>query len=196
MQWIRRIAVAFTLLWLVITFSPVVDWWTMVLAGRWESEKGDVLIIPGYETMGDGLLGYGSYLRSFYAVRAWRKHPYRRIIISGKEVAPEMAAYLRTHGVPAERISIDNLSTTTRENATYSKALLTPEDLNIVLMTSDFHARRAAAAYRKAGVPVASAPVAHFLKLSASSRWNRFALLPELALESLKHAGYWWRGWI
>lgn len=119
------------------------------------------------------------------------------MVISGQGSAGEnIADYLRFHGVPATAIVREGRSLSTRENAVYTAELLhkhTGE--TVVLLTSDFHMRRAVACFRKAGVKVLPRPAPDAGKRyqQLSYRWWVFL---DLAGETAKWAGYWAKGWV
>ncbi|MGH2361461.1 MAG: hypothetical protein ACRDGM_13080, partial [bacterium] len=64
----------------LVTVTPLVSWWAGALAGPWEDPTGEVLIVLGGSTLGEGVMGQNSYWRSTYAVLAWREGAFRRII--------------------------------------------------------------------------------------------------------------------
>lgn len=61
------------LLVVVVTFTPLVSWYSGLLAGAWEDPRGDVLIVLAAERLDSDTLGLGSYWRSVYANLAWRE---------------------------------------------------------------------------------------------------------------------------
>ena len=69
--------------------------------------------------------------------------------------ATAMARGLVAEGVAAERIVLELLSFTTRENARYSARLLRERGIGrVVLVTSDFHLRRARFCFEAEGLEV------------------------------------------
>jgi uncharacterized SAM-binding protein YcdF (DUF218 family) len=82
------------------------------------------------------------------------------IVLSGGEnEATRMANGLVEQGVGANALRVEDLSSSTHENALYSARILQGEKLHIVLLvTSALHMPRAAAAFRKQGVTVIPAP--------------------------------------
>jgi uncharacterized SAM-binding protein YcdF (DUF218 family) len=97
--------------------------------------------------------------------------------------ASAMAAYLAGRGVPAERLLLEDQSRTTEENLLFSKAIA--DDLRpgarVTVVTSDFHAFRAALLARRLGIrgQVTGARVAGYYRPSA--------LLREFAAVFLQH---------
>ena len=193
---------AFALLGLAaasILFLPVLGPWNDALTAPWASPEGDTLIVLAAEEVADGLLGLHSYWRSAYAVYEWRQGKYSRIIMSGKGLAKPMHDFAVAHGVPASAILLEEKSSTTREQGIQVAALLgnipAGQRGRIVILTSDFHSRRALRVFQKLGIPAVAHPVPDAGKrlLSWQGRWEVFL---DLALESIKTAVYQWRGWI
>ena len=77
--------------------------------------------------------------------------------------AEEVVRLLARLGVPHEAILVDGDSRNTRENATYSAALLAarPDSTRYLLITSAFHMPRAAACFRAVGLSFDTFPVHH-----------------------------------
>ena len=185
---------------LVVTFTPLVSWWGTLLSGPWTDPKGDVLIVLGGSSSSDGVMGYSSYLRSEYALWAYRDGGFHQIILSGGgspiPIAAAMKEFLLCHGVPAYVMQLETSSSSTRENALYTKTLLAGSSTGrLVLLTSDYHMFRAQRAFDKVGVHVLPRPIPDVLKRATSfaARWGAFINLLE---ESTKIAYYWARGWI
>lgn len=68
--------------------------------------------------------------------------------------ARAMADYLIDHGVPADRVLLEDRSTTTFENLTFSRVLMADHkpDYRCVVVTSNYHVLRAALTTRRAKV--------------------------------------------
>jgi len=195
MRIIAAVLVAAGLFTVVVTFTPLVSWWAVWLAGPWHSPRGDILILPGADLMGPGILGYSSYLRCYYALLAWRAHPYRRVLILGKGVSEPMRMFLIAHGIPSAVVVTEDESTSTYENAQQARRLLAGETGKLILMSSDYHMRRAAAVFHKQGLEVVPSPVPDAIKRAArlTQRWDLFFLL---AGETSKIFWYRWKGLI
>ena len=155
------------------------------------------------EIEADGVLGPSTYLRTLYALRAYREHPFRTIIVTGGgrypdspvTVADAMRNFLIENGVPAGVVLAENRSADTRENALFSKDLLPAQPGTIVLMTSDFHMFRARRTFEKVGVHVVPRPIPDVLKRSSRliSRWTVFWVV---AIETAKIVYYTWSRWM
>lgn len=106
-----------------------------------------------------------------------------------------MRDYLIFSGVPEAAILVEAASRSTRENALEAAALLKDTPGSKVLLTSDYHMRRAYAAFAKAGLDVLPRPIP-----DARKRWQswreRWMVACELAVETAKIVYYQLRGWI
>ncbi|NSX17879.1 YdcF family protein [Cupriavidus taiwanensis] len=91
-----------------------------------------------------------------------RRWPEARVVVSGGQdfglrcvEADIMAGYLITRGVAADRMIREGRSTSTEENLVFSRRLLEGQGVDatapIVVVTSDFHVRRAVQIAGKAG---------------------------------------------
>jgi len=103
------------------------------------------------------------------------------LIVSGGKGSDErvseasaMAAYLVRRGFPADAILLEPMSASTEENLRFSKAIMDERKpgCRCVIVTSDFHAFRAALIARRLGIngQVAGAPVARYFQPSALLR--------------------------
>src|SRR5918912_388258 len=109
-----------------IHFTPLTQAWARALAGDWTDSPGDTLIVLSAEIEADGILGFGSYLRAIYAVRAYSESPFRTIIVSGGKsgAAPlpmgeAIRDFIVASGVPASVVRAETRATNTRENALF-----------------------------------------------------------------------------
>ena len=188
------------LLVVVATLTPLDAWWAKHLAGGWNDPPGEVLIVlGGARPSSDGVIAWDSYVRSLYAVRAYRERAFPLVVLSGGTGSPPVASSMRdfvqSQGVPAAVLRIEERSRSTRENAQYAAEMLKTAPGRKVLLTSDYHMYRALRAFRKAGLDVAPHPVPDAFKRSGTlgGRWPAFL---DLAGESVKIVYYWLRGWI
>jgi uncharacterized SAM-binding protein YcdF (DUF218 family) len=125
--------------------------------------------------------------------------PSARVVVSGGQdfglrcsEAEVMADYLRKKGVGAERIVLEDKSTSTEENLRFSARILAAQaispDAPVALVTSDFHIRRAEWIARKAGfsrVSGVAAPTPLYLRYNA---WLReyFAIISGFLLREYR----------
>jgi len=188
------------LLVVVATLTPLDAWWAKHLAGSWNDPPGEVLIVlGGSRTSPDGIIMWDSYLRSLYAVRAYRERSFALVVVSGGTGSPTVASSMRdfmgSQGVPASVLRVEERSRSTRENAQYVSEMLKATPGRKVLLTSDYHMYRAVRAFRKAWLEVVPHPVPDAFKRSGTleGRWPAFL---DLARESVKIVYYRMRGWI
>jgi uncharacterized SAM-binding protein YcdF (DUF218 family) len=186
---------AIGLLFLLVTFTPFVSWYATRLSRPWAPYEGDVLIVLSAAVPNSGVMDTSTYWRCYQALLYYREHPYREIIVTGKDSAPGMRDFFVFNGVPAERIRVENSATNTRENAEFTARMLAGERGRIVLVTSDSHMFRARRCFAALGIPVSASAVPDVVK-----RADHPVLRPELfASEVQETAGilyYWYRGWI
>jgi uncharacterized SAM-binding protein YcdF (DUF218 family) len=179
----------------VVTFTPVTGWYSRWLSGRYTDPGGQVLVVLCGSYLEPGIIGQDTYWRAVYAVRAYRRWKYPRVILSGAGVSDGMREFLLSMAVPAGAIELESRSHSTRESALYVRQMLGDSPGQAVLMTSDYHMFRASRAFARAGMPTAAYPIPHALKLSGhwTTRWTAF--LDEVS-ESVKTVYYAARGWI
>ena len=192
---LRSLASCVGVLLLAVTLLvPLLHFWTAALSAPWGNENGDVLIVLGGDVVSPGLIGMTSYWRSLYTVSAWRTGRYRRIVLTGKQVAFLMRDCITSQGVPPQAVLVEDAATSTRENALFVARLLQGDPSRKVLLTSDFHMRRALGAFRKAGLEASPLPIpdAHKRLSDWTQRWSIFWILLE---ETLKVAYYQAHGW-
>jgi uncharacterized SAM-binding protein YcdF (DUF218 family) len=178
----------------VITFTPVLRWWAVALAGEWKDPRGDVLIVLGAGMLGPELLDAGSHWRAIYGSAAW-KEGFGTVVISGRGVAGPMKKLMVLYGVPETAITVENGSVSTRENAVMTAELLRSVAGAKVLLTSDYHMYRAARCFRAAGLQIHPRPFPDALKRMQDpvQRWPVFR---DLMVETAKIGWYEWRGWM
>lgn len=197
---VSRILATVGLLFVLVTFTPIDEWWANYLAGAWNDPAGEVLIVLGADTVKDSI-GLSSYWRSVYAVRVWKKGGFRTVLVSGgglggqPAIAEQMRDFMVSQGIPASSIRLETGSHSTRENALKCKPLVDQLSGKKVLLTSDYHMFRAYRVFRKAAIVVEPSPFPDALKQAASweTRWPAFL---GLCIEETKIAYYFVRGWI
>ena len=201
-RWLFRTLAALGLLWLLTVITPLTAWWSAKLAGPWAEPTEGVLIIPGADIQAPGVIGYSSYLRCRYAAMAWQTGHFEHVLITGggDGTGPAVSALMRdlltSWRIPAERITVEERSISTRENALFSAPLLRAwPGRPKVLLTSDQHMFRAIRVFRRAGVHCSPRSFPDAGKRSTS--WTqRPAVLAGLLEETAKIIYYWWRGWL
>ena len=83
------------------------------------------------------------------------------VLWDGERECMAMERALLSLSVPRRRILTEPHARTTRENATYTASLLKPyleADDKVLLVTSDWHSRRALTLFRASALPVVAAP--------------------------------------
>src|SRR5687768_17532424 len=125
----------------IVTLTPIVAWYGAQLAGPWNDPDGEILVVLGGSAEDDGSMGESSFRRSLYAAHAFRQGSFRHVVISGggingHTVAESMRNYLSCRGIPAEAIHTEPHSQSTRENALYTKGILSGLVGRKVLLTS------------------------------------------------------------
>ena len=186
---LRNFLAGLAALFLVITFTPVVTWWTALLQGPADDATGEVMVVLAGSTMDGGLLGQGSYWRSAFAVREYQHGGYKRIIVTGgggvPPVAPSMKHYLVAAGIDEKLIETEVKSGSTLENAQFTAHMLLGERRRVALVTSDYHMRRAARMFEKQGIQVIRRPYPD--AAARAQLWSRrWEIAYELAVETGK----------
>ena len=196
-----RACAALGLTLVLVTCTPLVQWWAIQLAGPWTEARGDVLVVLTGNILSDGIIGETSYWRSAYTVMAWREGGWRQVIVSGGgggavlPVGEAMKIFLESGGIPAAAILTDSQSLSTHESALNLARILSQTPGRKILLTSDYHMFRAVRALRKAGVAVIPRPIPDASKRAVS--WNlRWGAFQDLLIETSKIVYYWGRGWI
>lgn len=93
----------------------------------------------------------------------------------GAPATEALAAFrlAQTLGLPPEAGMLEERSRSTFENARFSAELLAHRGIDeVVLVTDDFHAYRATAHFRRAGLRVISTPVRRSLRSSTRLAWT------------------------
>jgi uncharacterized SAM-binding protein YcdF (DUF218 family) len=223
-RWGRRWAIAFAVaLWFLSTplgsgllAGPLSRGFRPMEHGRDTGPVGAVVVLGGgiHEVSADGVtLGFPSHataLRTVEAVRVFRLLDNQPLLVAsgGRAVAGQgaaeadvIAAELVNLQVPRDRILVDGLSKTTREQAFSVTRLLLAHGIGrFVLVTSPTHMRRAVLVFRAHGADVipSTAPAG-----SAAMAGKRFfvpngeslMLSDDAVYDYAGNAYYWARGW-
>lgn len=127
----------------------------IILAGGRDdvTQEAPVMIVLGCMVYPDGP-SPALQSRMDKALEYWRAHPETELILSGGQGADEvvseaqaMADYFRANGVPAERIHLEDTSTSTRENLQNSMAVMEalgydPAQTPVIVVSNGFHLAR------------------------------------------------------
>ncbi len=188
------------MLHVAVELTPALEWWNRYLAIPWDDRSpGEILIVLGAEEIDGQYLGPSSYWRSLTAVRQWRKGGFERVVVSGGPrelpLAEIMRQFIVFSGVPASAVEVEDESRSTRENAVFIARRLAGVPGRKVLITSDYHMRRAHAALQRAGLDVIGRPAPDVGKqlIHPAERWSAFI---RLTVETVKLAYYHAKGWI
>ncbi|PYQ52777.1 MAG: hypothetical protein DMF78_10555 [Acidobacteria bacterium] len=149
------------------------------------------------------LAGDPGYERTATAARLVLAGQARLLVLTGGQPGPgDSAASLRERavalGVPLDRIRLEATSHSTREAMLAVAPLLRAEGArSVIVVTSPYHQRRAAAAARRAwpGIAVRSRPASP-AAWRPQGWWSDGASRRVVIGEYLKIAYYWARGWI
>jgi len=149
------------------------------------------------------LAGDPGYERTATAARLVLAGQARLLVLTGGEPGPgDSAASLRERavalGVPPDRIRLEATSHSTRDAMLAVAPLLRAERArSVIVVTSPYHQRRAAAAARRAwpGVLVRSRPASP-AAWRPQGWWSDSASRRVVIGEYVKLAYYWARGWI
>jgi uncharacterized SAM-binding protein YcdF (DUF218 family) len=130
-----------------------------------------------------------------------RRFPQARIVFTGGSGAllgdgpPESAFMLGlfdSFGIDRPRVTLEERSRNTHENATFTKALIDPKlGERWLLITSAIHMPRAVGVFRQAGFPVEAYPVDW-----RSNGWSDLWRLPPWPLSGLGAADYAAKEWV
>ncbi len=201
LRFTRNTLILLCLLQAAILVTPITRWWVAALRGPWPDCRGDTLILLGGEQTQGGFPGRSTYWRAVYATSLWKEGRFSRILISGgsapgePELASAVARFLVSEGVLPAAIQTESASTTTRENAREVRKMLRHEHGAILLMSSDFHMRRASGVFHRTGIDAVPCPAPDAIKQYYD--WTeRCSLFWRLCQETIKLGYYALRGWI
>jgi uncharacterized SAM-binding protein YcdF (DUF218 family) len=196
-HWLARGAVAFTTLFFVVNSGLLLGPWTRALSAPWSEEpRKGTLIILGGDAIADSIPGVNSYWRCVYAVYEWRRGNYNALVISGGGgLAEAMRNIVIAEGIPPAAVKVETRARTTRENAIFVAEMLRDTPGAKILLTSDYHSRRAWGAFQRAGVNVIPRPFPDAAKRSGDWR-GRWPVFLEVVQETGKLWWYHWNRWV
>ncbi len=135
----------------------------------------------------------GGVERPVRAAELFKAHAAPRILISGEGDDEIYRQILIANGVPAKAIEVENKSTTTQENAEFSAKILGTEKIHsAIIVTSWYHARRAAKTFEHYApeMKLYSRPAYYGFD---SADWKKTGVGKRLRLEFVKLPAYWLR---
>lgn len=154
--------------------------------------SNEYLIILGAKVKPGGILSLSLKNRMDTAIPYLQQHPKVKVIVSGGQGADEeqteasaMYDYLVRSGIDESRILIEDRSTSTYQNLSFSKELLPGDVHELTIVSNDFHLRRATYLANTLGfeVDVIAAPTPKSVKLKSEIR-ERLALLKTYVMGS------------
>lgn len=173
----------------ILTIPAIVYIWLGTEMDKATEKKAngsnDYAIILGAKVKPGGIPSLSLKYRLDAAADYLHQYPHVTAIVSGGQGADEdqteasvMYDYLVQVGIDAERILIEDKSTSTYENLKFSQQLLTENTTNITIISNDFHLKRAAILAMKFGLDsdVVAAPTPKVVELKSRIR-ERAALL-------------------
>jgi uncharacterized SAM-binding protein YcdF (DUF218 family) len=188
-----------TVLLLIAGLSPLANWLTLPLEQRFATFRDDGRPVNGIIVLGGSILAADSVVRNQLLVNEAgeraiaiadlaRRYPRARIVFAGgggtliaDQVAEAagLARFAETLGLDPERITFEDRSRTTRENALYTRDLVEPRPgERWLLVTSAWHMPRAIGCFRQVGFDVTAYPV-DFRTRGSSDRWRFFTFSSE-----------------
>lgn len=195
MRRLKTLAASLGALLACVTLVPP-TWYARWLSGPWTNARAPVLIVLGGDSVRDGMMGTSSYWRSVYAVDVWHWGGVGHIILSGDaETTASMRTWILGQGVPADAITVENRSQSTRENAVFTAALARNIPGPYVLLTSDIHMWRALRAFRKAGIAALPRPAPDAFKRGNDPR-DRWRVFIDITTECVRIVYYKAKNWI
>jgi uncharacterized SAM-binding protein YcdF (DUF218 family) len=165
---------------LLCGFSPLAYWLATPLETRFPQLRPLPAHITGFVVLGGGVRNYeteasdalslnGAGERILALGDLARRYPSARIVFtggrdffdpSGEAEADLVHRYAETLGVDPSRITVENRSRSTYENAIFTRELVRPgEGETWLLVTSAWHMPRSVGVFRQAGFPVIPYPV-------------------------------------
>lgn len=138
--------ILFTLLFITI------EGFIVVSAATFDDKKADYLLIPGAAIVGD-VPSLELLYRLDGALKYMKRYPDIKIVVTGGQGPGEniaeadyMKRYLTRHGIDETQIIVENKSTNTFENISFSRDLIREHDsrnnIKLALVTNDFHVFR------------------------------------------------------
>ena len=117
----------------------------------WTAEPADCIVVLGAHVWMDGRMSNSLRHRCEAAYAAWQGGLAPVVIVCGgqgdDEPGPEaayMADWMRAHGVPEDRLFVDDASLDTTQNMVNARAIMAANGLaTAAICTSDYHLRRA-----------------------------------------------------
>ena len=115
------------------------------------------------------------------------------LLLSGRTEADDARGLFEALGVPRDRLTAEDRSRNTYENAIFTRDLIHPRaDERFLLVTSGFHRPRAMGVFRRAGINVVPWPADYLTRGDASDYWR----LRQSASDSMRAISISTKEWI
>jgi len=162
----KKLTIIFSTLFAILSFSAFAINIFGILQKAKPSEVGVVL---GNEVLKSGIPSQRLKARLDHGIQLFQEQKIKRLIVSGGvgasgfDEAKSMAAYLREHGVPEEKIITDSLGLTSSATSKNAKDMLSDND-SIVGISQIFHLYRVKLSLKNAGFKNVSVEGPHYFE--------------------------------
>lgn len=198
-----RIVLGVAAAYLLVFHTNLVWWAAEPLRLSAAPQRADAVVVFAGGVGESGRAGGGAQERLKQAVDLYQAGYAPALVLSSGYVysykeAEVMRALAIDQGVPPDRIVLELRATNTRENVTYTTAILRERNWRtILLVSSPYHMRRASLVWHQAAPDVTVVPVpppqAQFYDHTIGATLEQVrGILQEYAAIAV----YWWRGWI
>jgi uncharacterized SAM-binding protein YcdF (DUF218 family) len=157
--------------WMLLFFSSggpiglLQQLWKVEGASLERKEQADLAIVlggyAGYNQLNGDLDWHKPADRLLYPLKWYKEGRLKTILVTGgsanifdseKKEADLVAEWLLKYGVDSSDLLIESKSRNTLENAAYTKQMMRQDYVNVLLVTSEIHGRRAQAVFNKVGI--------------------------------------------
>ena len=154
-------------------------------------------VVLGFQLAPDGSMRQELIERLTVAARCAEQYPNALIVCTGGGTAAKdatateagrMADWLIEHGVPAERVIVEDRSLTTAQNAIYTFDILEaryPQVKELVIVSSDYHIATGTLLFGAEAILRAEKAGAETVKVASNAAWNA----PSGSLSTMFQAG-------
>lgn len=217
----RRTSLGVAVLWFLLALMPVGEWALLPLENRFAEQSpkriDGIVVLTGDEsprlTAARKIPVAGNAAQRYlYLARLAKEHPRAKIVIVGTTVPLYPSRTVTTKmlvqeildgvGIDRSRVSYEEKSRTTRENALFAKEMVKPkEGENWALLTSAFHMPRAVLCFESVEWKTTPLPTDYFTAGRADPAWRldlarQLRYLTIAAHEYVGLVSYWAAGWI
>src|SRR5262245_43346315 len=189
----------------LLLYTPATEWMAWPLYDVYPPvPRSDAIVVLEAWAFDDGELNESGLKRSLREAELYKQAVATTIVNTGEATTSHrpgsalrpMARVVESNGIPSAAVMIDGSSPDTHQSAINVAELARVRGWTCVALVTDAsHMRRAAGAFRKAGLTVAPSPI-RVWELGAAQPSMRFERLAVLAHEYAGLLWYWWKGWI